>query len=260
MKTLPLLALVSGVALATGAVLPPAAHAQSDCAAKAKKKRPSLFGAEGSGGLFTRLEGAVRGNRSLSADVQDTARRGAAQGMNEATSIAACRAAEQVERKDEDAAEQPVAATRPPAETSTQRAARRQSEADAQYPSRMAIPAEWKTAKDAYTEFGKVRCTGCEGGFAYSGWPDWPRDEHSGKYGGGETRLSRLPIGHVHRWTANGFAGSLTVNSEERVNGFRCRKMTYRLEKDGRSAERPSLMCWGKSNEYAANDSWVGVF
>ena len=50
------------------------------------------------------------------------------------------------------------------------------------------------------------------------------------------------------------------MDGEGQVNGFRCRKMTYRLERDGKSAERPGLICWGKANEYAGSDSWVGVF
>ena len=69
------------------------------------------------------------------------------------------------------------AIARPTPETTTQRARREQAGADLKYPSRMAIPAEWKTAKTAYDEFGKVKCFGCEGGYGYSGWVDWPRDE-----------------------------------------------------------------------------------
>lgn len=259
MKISPLVTLVGGLALAGGAMLPSPASAQDDCAEQAKKRRPSLFGAEGAGGLFSRVEGAVRGDRNLGTDIKDTARTGASQRASEARSVAGCRAAQPKERK--------VAEGTPPSsdaprqtETATERAARRQAESDRQYPSRMEIPVEWRTAKDAYAEFGKVRCTGCEGGFAYSGWPSWPRDEFDGKHNGAETRLSRLPIGHLHRWTANGFSGSLSIDSEEQVNGFRCRTMTYRLEKDGKSAERPGLMCWGKSNQFAASDSWVGVF
>lgn len=260
MKTLPLFALAGGLALAGGAMLPSPARAQDDCATQAKKRRPSLFGAEGAGGLFRRLEGVARGDRNLGRDLKDTAETAASQRASEATSVAACRTTQPKKPKDDAEAAPPSSDAARPAETATERAARRQAESDKQYPSRMDIPQEWRTAKDAYTEFGKVRCTGCEGGFAYSGWPSWPRDEFDGKQNGSETRLSRLPIGHVHRWTANGFAGTLSIDSEETVNGFRCRKMTYRLAKDGKSAERPGLMCWGKSNQFSANDSWVGVF
>lgn len=254
MKPLPLATLVASLAVAATLALPAPARAQDGCAAQAKKRRPSLFGAEGAGGLLRRLEGAARGQRSLGTDIKDTAQTGAQQRLSEAGSVAACRATEKSERSGNEAPAQPAG------ETATQRAARRQAEADAQYPSRMKIPAEWTSAKEAYDAFGKVKCFGCEGGYANAGWPSWPRDEFDGKYNGSETRLSRLPAGHVHRWTSNGFAGSLTVNGEEQVNGFRCRKMTYRLERDGKSAERPGLMCWGKANEYASKDSWVGVF
>lgn len=256
MKTYPMVALAGGLALA-GVLSPVPVSAQDTCAAQAKKRRPSLFGAEGAGGLLRRVEGVMRGDRNLGTDIADTAQTAATQRASEAASVAGCRATEPKRPKDAEAT--PPDAPRP-AEFATGRASRRQAESDTQYPSRMEIPAEWRTAKDAYTEFGKVRCTGCEGGFAYSGWPSWPRDEFDGKHNGAETRLSHLPIGHVHRWTANGFAGSLSIDSEETVNGFRCRKMTYRLQKDGKGAERPGLMCWGKSNQFAASDSWVGVF
>ncbi len=260
MKTAYPLTLAAGLLLATGLTLPQPAQAQSDCVTQAKKRRPSLFGAEGAGGLLTRLQGVARGQRNLGRDIKDTAQTGAEQRAKEAATVTGCKATEKSEPKTASASSQEGREARPVSETATQRAAREQAASDKQYPSRMEIPAEWRTAKDAYTEFGKVRCTGCEGGFAYSGWPSWPRDEFSGKYGGDEKRLSGLPIGHVHRWTANGFAGSLSIDSEETVNGFRCRKMTYRLAKDGRSAERPGLMCWGKANQFAASDSWVGVF
>lgn len=248
--------LVAGLLLATSFGLPLPAHAQSDCATQAKKRRPSLFGAEGAGGLLTRLQGAARGQRNLGTDIKDTAQRGAEQRASEAATVAGCKAAE----KTQSAPSQATDGAQSPPQSAPEPPVRRQAESDVQYPSRMEIPREWRTAKDAYTEFGKVRCTGCEGGFAYSGWPSWPRDQHSGKHGGDERRLADLAIGHVHRWTANGFAGSLRVDSEEEVNGFRCRKMTYRLEKDGKSAERPGLICWGKSNQFAASESWVGVF
>lgn len=255
-RPLPLITLATTLAVAAGIALPTPVHAQDACATQAKKRRPSLFGAEGAGGLFTRIEGLARGDRKLGRDLKDTAQTGATQRMSEAGSVAACRAA----NPGEPAEAETASTDAPRRETATERARREQATADAKYPSRMAIPAEWKTAKDAYDAFGKVKCFGCEGGYAYAGWPSWPRDEFDGQYNGSETRLSRLPIGHVHRWSSNGFAGTLKVDGEEQVNGFRCRKMTYRLERDAKSAERPSLMCWGKANEYAGKDSWVGVF
>jgi hypothetical protein len=235
------------VGLGTGA-----AQAPDGCAAQASKpQKKRALGGLLSSGLAGSIAGAMRGNANLASDLAGTAER-AADGALASDGCAEGRA----EDTASDAAAKPAAAP----ETATGRAQREMAANDAKYPSRMAIAEEWKTAKAAYDAFGKVRCTSCEGGYAYAGWIDWPRDEYSGKYNAGETRLSRLPIGHVHRWSSNGFAGTLTIDGEEQVNGFRCRKMTYRLEKGGQSAARPGLICWGKANEYAASDSWVGVF
>src|SRR5690606_38740534 len=49
MKTSPLFALAGSLALAGAAVFPSPASAQDNCAEQAKKRRPSLFGAEGAG-------------------------------------------------------------------------------------------------------------------------------------------------------------------------------------------------------------------
>lgn len=239
------------------------AHAGDDaCAVAAKPKKRGLgglFSAVRSSGLEGAIAGAFRGEGDLKSDLTGTARAAAERGFADAEARAACADAAVVEKGSDETGgdgEAPRAASI----SATERARREMAAADAKYPSRMPIPSEWQAAKAAYEEFGKVKCFGCEGGYAYSGWPDWPRDEYSGKYGGAETRLSRLPIGHVHRWSSNGFAGSLTIVGEETVNGFRCRKMRYRLEKGSTSAERPSLICWGKANQYAGSDSWVGVF
>ncbi|WP_447724331.1 hypothetical protein [Sphingomonas koreensis] len=260
-RSLPIVLIAATTILATAGTMAPApAQAQEGCAqAKPKKKRGlgGLMGAVRANGLIGSVAGAMRGDGNLRADLQGAAQREAGRGAEQVIAAADCGEAARAEPANDAT---PASTARPASETSTQRARREMAASDAKYPSRMTIPAEWKTAKAAYDEFGKVKCFGCEGGYAFSGWPDWPRDAFSGKYGGTEKRLSAFRIGHVHRWSSNGFAGTLTVNGEEQVNGFRCRKMTYRLEKGGKSAERPSLICWGKANEYAGSDSWVGVF
>ncbi|UNU43719.1 hypothetical protein EAO27_14050 [Sphingopyxis sp. YF1] len=244
--------LATGTALTAGA--PVAVQAQDGCAVpKPQKKRGvgGLLSAARSGGLEGSVAGALRGDGDRGSGLEDSGRRTAA---GDGAATGKCSQTPRGEDKG-----RPVGAVAVP-ETATERARREMAANDAKYPSRMPIPEDWKTAKTAYDAFGKVRCTSCEGGYAQAGWPDWPRDEYSGKYGGAETRLSRLPVGHVHRWSASGFSGTLTIDGEEQVNGFRCRKMTYRLEKGGQSVSRPGLMCWGKANEYAGSDSWVGVF
>lgn len=238
--------LVAGTA--TAAFYPAAAQAREGCAAQTAKKKRGV-GLQLARGLKGSIEGALRGDGDLASDLQGTAGQAGGRSSRDALTAAEC-----------DKTPKGGASNASAPETATQRAQRKMAASDAKYPSRMTIPDDWKTAKATYDEFGKVKCTGCEGGYTFAGWPDWPRDEFSGKYNGAETRLSRLPIGHVHRWSSNGFAGTLTVDGEEQVNGFRCRKMTYRIEKGGKSAARPSLLCWGKANEYAGSDSWVGVF
>ncbi|MBY8825295.1 hypothetical protein [Sphingomonas colocasiae] len=232
--------LAAGTALA---VAPSAAQAREDCAERAQPQKK-----RGLGGLLSAARSSGVADSILGAAVEAT---------GDALASGGC-AERPAETGPSDPSAKPAAAAE--TATATERARRRMAENDARYPSRMTIAEEWKTAKAAYDAFGKVRCTGCEGGYTQAGWIDWPRDEYSGKYNGAETRLSRLPIGHVQRWNSNGFAGTLTIDGEEQVNGFRCRKMTYRIEKDGQSAARPGLICWGKANEYAGSDSWVGVF
>jgi hypothetical protein len=128
------------------------------------------------------------------------------------------------------------------------------------YPSDLPDPAGFAAIKEAYMAFGKDDCPSCEGGFAYDGWPAFPRDEFSSKYNGDAQRIGAWPVGHVHRWKGNVSTGTLTVVSEETVEGFRCRRLTYRLTKGQSSAERPGLLCWGRANQFAGKESWNQVY
>lgn len=246
----PMMIVLLGTATALAAGVPGVAQAQDGCAAPKPQKKRGLGGLL-SGGLEGSVAGALRGDGNLASDLEGSGRRTVEDAGAPAVQCAGTRPAEKTGSSAGRAAAP---------ETATERARREMAASDAKYPSRMPIPDDWKTAKTAYEAFGKVRCSGCEGGYTQAGWPDWPRDEYSGKYGGTETRLSRLPVGHIHRWSSNGFSGTLTIDGEEQVNGFRCRKLSYRLDKGGQNASRPGLMCWGKANEYAGSDSWVGVF
>jgi hypothetical protein len=128
------------------------------------------------------------------------------------------------------------------------------------YPSRISPPSRFATTKAAYDQFGKVRCSSCEGGYAFDGWPKFPRDELSGKYNEFGLRLGAMAPGQVHRWTGVEASGSVTVVREEAVEGLRCRHLRYTLSKSGASAERPGLVCWGYGNEYAASENWHEVY
>jgi hypothetical protein len=128
------------------------------------------------------------------------------------------------------------------------------------YPSRMAPPSGFATTKQAYDDFGKVRCSSCEGGYAFDGWPKFPRDELSGKYNEIGLRLGSMAPGQVHRWIGAEASGTLTVVREETVGGFSCRHLRYHLAKGSASAQRPGLVCWGYGNEYAASENWHEVY
>ena len=102
--------------------------------------------------------------------------------------------------------------------------AKKASSPKATYPSELPRPADFDAVRKAYTDFGKVRCTSCEGGFAHDSWPKFPRDETTRPSNGSKHILGEFPIGHVHRWQGVEAQGSLTIVSEEPVAGFRCRQ------------------------------------
>jgi hypothetical protein len=128
------------------------------------------------------------------------------------------------------------------------------------YPSELPRPAGFEAVKAAFTDFGKVDCSSCEGGFGYDSWPSFPRDELSGKYNESGKRLGALPVGHVHRWKGAESSGTLTVLAEETVGGFRCKKLQYRLVKGDASADRPGLVCWGYASSFASSEDWNEVY
>ncbi|MBP2161510.1 MULTISPECIES: hypothetical protein [Asticcacaulis] len=129
------------------------------------------------------------------------------------------------------------------------------------YPGTIAVSADIKAKKDAFDEFGKVRCSDCEGGYSYDSWTQiFFNGELAGEYNGWAKKLGNLKVGERLTWKGKASKGTLTVVSDSPVEGFRCKQLTYRLDKPNASAERPGLVCWGKLNEYSSNDSWVIVY
>lgn len=248
----------AGAAASSGSPCP-AAPAQ----AEKKKGLGGLLGAARSSGLLGSVMGATRGDGNLESDLAGTARAAATDAANTAAACAEQAIGDAAESKAgrRPAAEQqgrPVRSSAPA--SATERARRQMAAEDVKYPSRMPPPADFAAVKAAYDAFGKVRCSDCEGGYSYDGWPSFPRDEYAGKYNGDAQRLGNLPIGHVLRWRGAESNGTLTIVTEETVNGFRCRRLRYRLEKGTESAERPGLICWGRANEYAGSESWNTVY
>lgn len=224
--------------------------------AKAKRGLGGLLGAARGAGVGS-LMGAVRGERNIVSNLESAARAAATDAVTNAAegcAQAALAAAEDAAASDTGSANasspaEPAKPTRKPA-----------AAAAVKYPNDLPKPGDFSAVKAAYDGFGKVACTGCEGGFAYDGWAVFPRDEHSGKYNGDAQRIGSWPVGHVHRWTGNESNGTLTVVAEETVGGFRCRTLKYRLTKGSASAERPGLLCWGRASSFFGSESWVQVY
>lgn len=121
-------------------------------------------------------------------------------------------------------------------------------------------PAEVEAKKAAYNKFGEVSCSDCEGGIDFDGRPKFPYDQFSGQYGERAKRAGSWSIGHVHRWQGKASTGTLTVLREENVDGFRCRRLEYRLMKGSASASRPGLICWGLANRSSEIENWHEIY
>ena len=246
--------LVAAAAIMTAA--PAAAETPGSCAAASPSPKPArkkfglggLVGAAKSSGLLGSVAGAARGDGNLEADVTGAATRAAGRAAEAALSCAGDGAPGAARAGGESDAATPAAP------------ARQAAGAGPSYPSKIPAPPTFAAAKRAYDEFGKVDCMECEGGFAFDGWPAYPRDEFERQYNGAAQRLGSWPVGHVHRWQGNQSRGTLTVVGEETVSGFRCRTLLFRLTKGNASAERPGLLCWGRANQFAGKESWNEVY
>lgn len=245
--------LVSGCTAALAALYPLPSLAQADgCQAaapvKAKKKGfGGLLSAARKSGLQGALQGALRGDGNLRAEVAGAAINAAA---SAADGAADCDSGEGA-TADEGSAGLLPSATKKKAV----------SAGAALYPSQMAVPASVKEQIAAFDAFGKVRCSDCEGGYAYESWAKQAYvGELRGEYNGWAKKLGSLALDAKLPWTSGSSRGVITVASEEPVQGFRCRQLRYVLTRGKASAERPGLVCWGKINQYAGSESWVEVY
>lgn len=130
----------------------------------------------------------------------------------------------------------------------------------ARYIDSLKTPSDVETKKAEYNKFGEVSCNDCEGGIELDGRPTFPFDEFSGRYNERAKRAGSWPIGHVHRWQGRASRGTLTLLSEERVDGFQCRRLEYRLERDGASVSRPGLICLGLANSSSDVENWHEIY
>lgn len=127
------------------------------------------------------------------------------------------------------------------------------------YPSDLDFSPELEAQKKAFVEFSKVRCSDCEGGYSYDAWA-----QHfirlDGSYNAWAKKIGGLALGETLTWKGSVSAGSITVVSEEPVNGWPCKQIKWELKNPKASAERPGLFCHGKASSYAGSDSWTEVF
>lgn len=127
------------------------------------------------------------------------------------------------------------------------------------YPSNLTFSPELEAQKKAFVEFSKVSCNDCEGGYSYDAWV-----RHfirlDGSYGAWEKKVGGLALGEAITWKGSASTGSITVVSEEPVNGWACKQLKWELKKAQSKAERPGLFCNGKASSYSGSDSWVEVF
>jgi hypothetical protein len=122
----------------------------------------------------------------------------------------------------------------------------------------MEFSAETKALLTAFDEFGRVACSGCEGGRTYDSWANKGLKVGSG-YGAWDKHLGALNVGQTLDWQGAESKGRITVLSETPVAGFRCKQLKWELFKGAERAERPGLVCWGKMSPYSGSDSWVEV-
>lgn len=128
------------------------------------------------------------------------------------------------------------------------------------YVGKLKPPADAQARKDAFRKFGEVRCNDCEGGIDFDSRPKASFDQYSGTHAEWARRAGSWPVGHVHRWKGKETTGTITVLSEEQVDGFKCRRLEYKLVRGTASAIRPSLICFGLLSTASSVDNWHEVF
>lgn len=120
--------------------------------------------------------------------------------------------------------------------------------------------AEAETLRVAYNKFGEVSCNDCEGGISFDGSPRFEYDQFSGQYEERARRAGTWAVGHVHRWKGKASIGTITVLSEEAINGLKCKRLVYKLVRGQASAERPSLICFGLASRSSSVENWHEIY
>lgn len=161
------------------------------------------------------------------------------------------------DKSSDDEAPVPVQTSQEPASAQSPPAG---SAPKARYIDSLKTPPDVEAKNAEYNKFGEVSCNDCEGGIELDGRPTFPFDEFSGRYNERAKRAGSWPVGHIHRWQGRDSKGTLTVTAEERVDGFQCRRLEYRLERGGASVSRPGLICLGLANSSSDVENWHEIY
>ncbi|HUH10702.1 MAG TPA: hypothetical protein VLZ51_01225 [Brevundimonas sp.] len=125
-------------------------------------------------------------------------------------------------------------------------------------PGKLEFSAADEARKAAFDDFGRVKCTACEGGRSYDSWAQ-QRFNLRG-HGAWDRKLGELGRDEVITWQGVEAHGRITVVGETPVGGFRCKQLKWELFKGTETAQRDGLVCFGLSSDYSASESWVEVF
>lgn len=125
-------------------------------------------------------------------------------------------------------------------------------------PYRLQFSPELQSAERAFDEFNTVACDDCEGGRSYDSWIRHHVPEVQ-PMRALENRVGEMAVGEAIRWTgASGAQLALTVIGDAPIGAWPCKQVRWSSERDGRSAERLGLFCYGKRGDYLG-DGWVEV-
>lgn len=125
----------------------------------------------------------------------------------------------------------------------------------ATYTGDLEFSAEDQARADGLSDFAKVRCSDCEGGYSYDNWITHQRDMTVDQVA---AHVGGLAIGETLTWTGAEASGVLEVVSEAPVGAFQCKQVRIVMTRGQATYETPGLYCFGKSHQYA-KEMWVKV-
>lgn len=121
-------------------------------------------------------------------------------------------------------------------------------------PGQLEFSPEDQAGRARFDEFGKVRCSDCEGGYAFE---TWVRHAIPSLWGPHvlENRLGGMAVGEAIRWTGGrGAQYALTVTSEHAIGPWPCKQLRWTAVRGSEAAERPGLIC-----KATGSDNWTEV-